>query len=232
MYDDERAEEERHTIEHRADERRVRLAELDAALEADRDLRSRLRDWQRDYPPRRLAQLAERHEQAAGECLDAQELEREKREALGALVRQEKLLNQELPKLTKLAADARRKATRLRPLADEHARVATWQEIIRTAREDRTRADKEAARRREVAADLSRQQREAHREADSQRRTANRCREELGEVIGGGSVDETIPVPEEALVVLARCLPNCGGRLRAGRGRHGLVRRGRPLEQG
>ena len=199
MYDDERAEEERHTIEHRADERRARLAELDAALEADRDLRSRLRDWQRDYPPGRLAQLAEDHEQAAGEWRDAQELERGKREALSTLVRQEKLLKQELPKLTKLAADARRKATSLRALADEHARVATWQEIIRTAREDRTLADKEAARKREVAADLSSRQREAHREADSQRRTANQCREELREVIGGGSVDETIPVPEEAL---------------------------------
>ena len=73
------------------------------------------------------------------------------------------------------------------------------QEAIRTAREERTRADKEAARKREVAADLSRRQREAHREADGQRRTANQCREELGEVIGGGSVDETVPVPHEAL---------------------------------
>lgn len=199
MYDEERAEEERHTIECRAEERRVRLTELDTAIEADQDLRSRLRDWQRNFPPGRLAQLAEDHEQAAGEWRHAQHLEREKREALSAIARQEKLLKQELPKLTNLATDVRRKATSLRALADEYAKVASWQEIIRTAREERTRADKEAARKREVAVDLSGQQREAHREADSQRRTANQCREELGEVIGGGSVDETVPVPTEVL---------------------------------
>jgi hypothetical protein len=199
MYDEERAEEERHTIEHRAEERRVRLAELDAAIEADRDLCSRLRGWQRDYPPGRLAQLAKDHERAADEWRDAQKLERQKREALSTLVRQEKLLKQELPKISKLAADARRKATSLRALADEYAKIASWQEVVRTAREDRTRADKEAARKREVAADLGGQQREAYREADSQRRTANQCREELGDVIGGGSVDETEPVPDEAL---------------------------------
>lgn len=199
MYDEERADEERHTIEQRAEERRARLAELDAAVEADRDLRSSLKGWQRDYPPGRLAQLAEDHERAVGEWRDAQKLEREKREALSTVVAQEKLLKQGLPKLTKLAGDARRKATNLRALADQCAQVASWQDIIRTAREDRTRADKEVARMREVATDLSSQQREVHREVDSQRRTANQCREELGEVIGGGSVDEMAPVPEEAL---------------------------------
>jgi len=199
MYDERRAEEERDAIEYRAVTRRIRLAELDTAIEADRDLRSRLSDWQRDYPPGRLAQLAGDHQRATSEWRDAQKLEREQREALNALVKQEKLLKQELPKLTKLAADARRKATSLRVLADEYAKVASWHEIIRTAKEDRTRAETEAARKREVAVDLSRQQREAHRQADGQRRTANKCREELGEVIGGGSVDDTVPVPEEAL---------------------------------
>jgi hypothetical protein len=51
MNDEERAEEERHTIECRAEERRVRLTELDTAIEVDQDLRSRLRDWQRSFPP-------------------------------------------------------------------------------------------------------------------------------------------------------------------------------------
>ena len=199
MYDEERAEGERHAIEHRVEKRRLRLAGLDAAIEGDRDLRSRLNGWQRDYPPGRLSQLAEDHERAAGGWRDAQKLEREKREALSTLARHEKLLQQQLPKLTQLAADARRKATSLRVLADEYAKVASWQEIVRAAREDRTRANKESAHKREVAVDLSSQRREAHREADSQRRTANQCREELGEVIGGGSVDETVPVPQEAL---------------------------------
>ena len=199
MYDEERAEEERLTIERRAEQRRVRLADLDTAIEADLDMHSRLRDWQRNYPPGTLAQLTDDHERAASEWRDAQKFEREKREALSTVARQEKLLKQELPKLTKLATDARRKATSLRALANEYAKVAGLQEAIRTAREERTRADKEAAGKREVAADLSRRQREAHREADGQRRTANQCREELGEVIGGGSVDETVPVPHEAL---------------------------------
>ena len=106
MYDEERAEEERHTIERRAEECRVRLADLDTAIEADRDLHLRLRDWQRNYPPGTLAQLTDDHERAASERRDAQKLEREKWEALSTVARQEKLLKQELPKLTKLAADA------------------------------------------------------------------------------------------------------------------------------
>ena len=123
MYDVERAEEERHTIERRAEERRVRLADLDTAIEADRDMHSRLRDWQRNYPPGTLAQITDDHERAASERRDAQKLEREKREALSTVARQEKLLKQELPKLTKLATDARRKATSLRALADEYAKL-------------------------------------------------------------------------------------------------------------
>lgn len=199
MYDEERAEEERHTIERRTEERRARLTGLDSAIDADHDLRSRLGGWQRNYPPGRLAQLAEDHERTAREQRDARKLDQDRRDALSTLARQEKLLKQELPKLTKQATDARGKATSLRSLADECAKVAGWQETIRTAKEERARADSEAARKREVAKDLSAQRREAHREADSQRRTANQCRGELGDVIGGGSVDETIPVPHEAL---------------------------------
>ena len=129
MYDEERAEEERHTIERRAEERRVWLADLDTAIEADQDMHSRLRDWQRNYPPGTLAQLTDDHERAASEWRDAQKFERQKWDALSTVAKQEKELRQELPKLTKLAKDAGRKATSLRALADEYAKVAGLQEL-------------------------------------------------------------------------------------------------------
>jgi len=77
--------------------------------------------------------------------------------------------------------------------------VAGWQEIIRTSREERIHAEQEAARKRDLAADLRGQQREALREADDCRRTAGACRGEIGDVVGGGSVDEAMPLPQEAL---------------------------------
>jgi hypothetical protein len=75
-------------------------------------------------------------------------------------------------------------------------------EIIRTSRSEHGRAEQEEKRNRELAGRLRGQQTEDRRAADDQRRTASQCRAEIGDVIGGGSVGEDVPVPGESLEVL------------------------------
>ena len=58
MYDEERAEEERHTIECRAEERRVRLTELDAAIEADQDLHATYEGFEKVAAPVRRQMIS------------------------------------------------------------------------------------------------------------------------------------------------------------------------------
>jgi hypothetical protein len=199
MYDAERAEAERRLIQSRQEERNTLLVQLGVALSADRDLSARLAAWQQDFPPGRCDKLAADHHQAVLDEKAAAQRERDLREALAKLIKDEKSLREQVPGLRTIAVGARRKADALRALASEHVKIVAWQEVIRRAKDDKDRADQEAARKRAKAAELSRQQREAHREADSHRRIVSSCQEEFAGVVGGGSVDETLPVPDEAI---------------------------------
>jgi hypothetical protein len=199
MYDEERAEEERQRIEERRETRNVELASLAMAVGADRELRSRLTAWRRDYPPGTFAKLAADCAQAATDLRLAEELVRKQRETRGGLVKAEKELHRQLPQLVELAKNARRKADDLAALAEQHSKIRGWSETIRTARTEKVRAEEEARSTRARAKELTRRQREAYREADGHRRTSAGRRDELGEVPGGGSVDVTMPAPAEPL---------------------------------
>jgi hypothetical protein len=199
MYDVERAEQERRQIQQRQQARGERLKELEIAIDTDKELRSRLTAWRRDLPPGMLAKLTDDHQQAVTDEKQARQHEREFREAVGKLTAEEKKLRQSIPELRRFSDTARRKASSLCTLANDHAKIAGWQETIRTAKEDKDRADQEAVLKGARIGELERQQREAYREADSLRRTASDRREELAHVIGGGSVDNSAPVPDEAL---------------------------------
>jgi hypothetical protein len=199
MYDAEQAEVERQEIQRRQDARSRRLTELGTVVEVDRGLRAQLEVWQRDYPPGRLGKLATDQQQAATEQRRAQERVRGQSDALAELARQERELKQRLPHLHRQAKEVKEKAAKLTALAAEHAKIPGWQETMRTAKAEVVRADQEAARARTRAAEFRRQELEAYREADGHRRTASECRAELSDVSGGGSVDETMPVPREPL---------------------------------
>lgn len=199
LYDVERAEQERQQIQQRQQARGERLKELEVAIETDQGLRSRLTIWQRDVPPGALAKLTDDHEQAVTDETQARQHERELRDAVGTLTAEEKRLRQSIPGLRRFSDAARRKASSLRTLANDHAKIAGWQEIIRTAEDDKGRAEQETLRKGARIDELETEQREAYRAADSQRRTASDRRGELAHVIGGGSVDDSVPVPDEAL---------------------------------
>ncbi len=199
MYDVERAEQERQQIQQRQRARGGRLKELEVAIDTDKGLCSRLTAWRRDFPPGVLAKLTEDHQQAVTDEKQARQRERDLHEAVGKLTAEEKKLRHSVPDLRRFSGTARCKASSLRTLANDHAKIVGWQETVHTAKEDKSRVDQEAARKGARIGELERQQREAYREADSQRRTASDRREELAHVIGGGSVDDSVTVPDEAL---------------------------------
>jgi hypothetical protein len=202
MYDAEQAELERQEIQRRQTARSGRLAGLASAIESDRDVSTRLRTWRRDYPPGRIASLIAEHDQAMSELQEAREQERKQRQLHTGLVNAEKELRRLLPDLNAGAQSARKRADKLASLAAEHAKIPGRQEEIRSARNDVAQAEKGATRACERAGELRRLQSEFQREADGHRRTADACREQLGAVPGGGSVDETMPVPHEPIQVL------------------------------
>jgi hypothetical protein len=199
MYDVERAGQERQQIQQRQKAHVERLKERSAAIDTDKGLRHRLTEWQRDFPPGTLTRLAGDHQQAAADEEQARRCERELRTKVGGLSAEERTLRQSIQGLRRFSRTARYKATSLRALAHDHAKIADWQEVISAAKQDMARLDQEAARKDARIGELEQQQREAYREADSQRRTASDRRGELAHVIGGGSADDSDLVPEEAL---------------------------------
>jgi hypothetical protein len=202
LFDAERAEAERQQIQERQDDRRMHLARLNQAIDSDQRLRSRLREWQADFPPGRMAALAAEVSEAAASLQTAREHERGLRDTLAGMVIREQAIREQLPGLRAQAAAAQQRADRIQALAGEAARIPGWQAGIRDARGIKSRADEDAARESERGEVLGRRQRDLYREADGQRRTATSLREELGAVVGGGSVSETTPPPPDNLEAL------------------------------
>jgi hypothetical protein len=199
MYDSEQAEQERQEIQHCYETRRVQLTQLATVIAADRELSSRLAVWRRDYPPGRLGRLSGDYYRAAADLQAEEELEREQRGVHKDLIAAEKELRRRRPALNAQATETKKRAVKLATLAAEYAKIPGWHETIRSARGDVTRAEDGARRAHSQALELRRQQSEAHREGDDQRRIAVDCREQLSAATGGGSVDEAMPVPEEPL---------------------------------
>jgi hypothetical protein len=202
MYDEQRAEEEREEIQRRQQERSISLAGLGSAIEADRGLLSKLSQWESDYPPGALSKLeADCHEAKASQNTAA-EYERRLRDELGSLNREAQDLRNRIPALRQAATVAKDKANALGRLADDHGKIADWQEASRQAKADADRAEDEASQKGARAEELRAQQAEARRTADSHRRNAEGYRMEVAEVEGGGSANETMPVPGDSLETL------------------------------
>jgi hypothetical protein len=199
MYDEERAEQEREEIQQRQDQRTICLSELETSLEADRGLRLKLQNWQRDFPPGVLDRLEGGWHQAKEEQEAAEELERTLGEQLGKLDTDAKGLRDQIPALRGRAASAKDQADALRRLADEHNKIAGWQDTSDQAKADEVRAEQDASTWENQADELRERQTEAQRAADRNRRNAEDFRDEMARVEGGGSVDEMMPVPEGSL---------------------------------
>jgi hypothetical protein len=202
LFDADRAEAERRQLQGRQDERRALLAQLNEVIDSDQRLRSRLVEWQADFPPGRMAEFAAEAATAAAALADAREHEQALRATLADVVSREKAIREQVPRLRAQAAAAQQRADRLGALATENARVPNWQADMRAQRNFRARAVEEAARQRERGEALGRRQRDLDREADGQRRTAASLRDELAGVVGGGSVSDSYPAPPDNLEAL------------------------------
>ena len=202
MYDEERAERERREIEFRQEDRRSRIVELETAIEADRALRSKLADWQRDFPAGALGRLGADCRQAVRDQETASGRERELRNTLRSLDSQATELRNQIPGRRSLAAAARSKAGNLRALADEQDKIAGWEEDRVQAKAIADAAEQEAATQGDLAENLRTRQFEAQRAADGSRRNVRSYHAQLADVEGGGSVGEAMPVPEASLEAL------------------------------
>lgn len=202
MYDEERAEEERQETERRREARSIRLSDIAGTLAADQDLRSRLVAWRRDFPPGRLAKLAAGHREAMAELDAVRDKERGQRDEYQNLVKEERALRQQLPSLRDRAEKAHEIAAMLEALAAQFAKIPGWSEIVRRAKSEVRRSEEEGKRLAAWAEGLRQRKLGAHLEAGEHRRTANTCREDLRNILGGGSADETMPAPEETLEAL------------------------------
>jgi hypothetical protein len=199
MYDEESAERERQEIESRQEDRHSRIMELETAIEADRTLRSKLTDWQRDFPAGALSQLDADCQQAVRDQETTAGRERELRTTLNTLDSEATGLRSQIPGLRSHAAAAKGKASSLRALADEHGKIAGWEDERVQAKVIADDAEQEASAQGDLAENLRTRQSEVLRAADSSRRNAQSYHAQMADVEGGGSVSEARAVPQESL---------------------------------
>src|SRR6266545_998814 len=204
LYDPDAAAAEHASIQERYDERRQRLAELTDALNADLDLARRLAGWRQEYPPGKIATLAEAKETAAEELTRAEAAVAETQTALDRVVASRGTLRDQLPTM---AADARRlerTARRLSDLASLDRRIPGWGDeadaLDQVVEFERLRAEEMGA----TVARLRSKAAEHYRAADAYRGTADRVTAEVADVPGGDAGHDDEPVPDKPLEVLRR----------------------------
>ncbi|WP_199433137.1 hypothetical protein [Qaidamihabitans albus] len=204
MYDEDAADAERDAIARRQDERHRRLAALEESIGADAALSWKLTTWREDYPPGRLAVLAE-EAQAATTARDTAERAVTDADAeLKRLGAARDTLRECVPALRSALRDAEEKQRALDDLATRAARIPQWTEEAERAREALEHAETLAREAGARAARLRERAAEEQRTADGHRRTASTARAELAEVPGGGSVTEHDPAPAEPVDALRR----------------------------
>ncbi|PRX46049.1 hypothetical protein B0I33_108196 [Prauserella shujinwangii] len=204
MYDEDAADAEREAVARRQRDRHRRLAALEEAIGTDAALAWKLSTWREDYPPGRIAVLAE-EAQAAATARDAADAAvTDAQAALDRLTANRDSLRERVPALRGALRDAEERERVLGGLADRAARIPQWTEELERAAEAADHADALARDAGARAARLRERAAEEQRTADGHRRTASGARAELAEVPGGGSVTEDEPAPAEPVDALRR----------------------------
>ncbi|MDQ2838305.1 MAG: hypothetical protein M3Y42_10060 [Actinomycetota bacterium] len=202
LYDENLAEQERQSLLVAQAARQVDIDTLTGTLTHDRGLQRRLQQWLETYPPGALQglQTARDETAAAFQAATAEQVNRQAEKDELEVAEQE--LRDLLPELDRVLTDARRRRDQLRTLTNEQAQVGDWTDLETAARERAGRAERAADEARTLAADLRQKGGEAIRLADDHSRIANAAREEIGDVLGGGSTppaDTAPPAPVSEL---------------------------------
>lgn len=202
LYDPAAAAAEHASIQERHDERRQRLAELTDALNADLDLARRLAGWRHEYPPGKIATLAEAGGTAAREVTRAQAAVAEAQTALDRVVASRGALRDQLPTIAVDARRLERTARRLSDLASLDRRIPGWGDdadaLDQVVEFERLRAEELGA----TVARLRSKAAEHYRAADAYRGTADRVTAEVADVPGGDAGHDDEPGPDKPLEVL------------------------------
>lgn len=202
LYDPEAAEAARAAAQQRDEERREQLAAITRSLVVDHELIRELRDWQKDFPQGRFAEMKER-------CADlATDLQRAKSAHALAVSKSRDVASQRtavrksLPGLRAELITAEQRDRDLRVLVRDEVERRELDESRRQAIAD----GKIHARLAKAARGLAQAQRERaaghQRRADGLSDVVTRARRELAEVSGGGDVSLDAPVPSEPAEVL------------------------------
>ena len=202
LYDEALAETERQRLLAVAATRRRQIAALTAAVAADRALRVRVDDWSRAYPAGALDTLVQARDDTAVRHDSARHAAAAAEGAKADLITAEQEHRDNLRGLETAAAHARERAGQLSTLAAEQAQVPDWVEQELAALAAALTAYRDAATAADLANELRDQQGEAIRVADSQDRIAVGARDEIRDVLGGGSAPTGAPTPPEPTATL------------------------------
>ncbi|HET8642824.1 MAG TPA: hypothetical protein VFM37_12855, partial [Pseudonocardiaceae bacterium] len=204
MYDEDAAEHVRATIGERHHRNQQRLAELTEQRSSDRELKVRLTRFRSDYPPGTVDRLVVERDAAQARQQEAMD-EVERRAAAHESARASEAEQvARIPVLHATEQQLRARAGVLVQLASQVAELGTWLLEVAKAMAAAAGADEAATAAGRRALRLRDDAEAQRRLADAHRRTADACREELAGVLGGGSVDDSEPVPAAPLEALRR----------------------------
>ncbi|TCP46237.1 hypothetical protein EV191_11434 [Tamaricihabitans halophyticus] len=204
MYDEDAADAEREAIGAQQTRRQHQLRELSERISADSALDWKLTAWREDFPPGKVAELAEAAETTASAATEADDAATKMAAELERITTSRDSLRERVPELRQVVRAAEERARLLADLADKSAKLAEWTTQAQQANEAAELADERANTAANGATRAREQMAEEQRAADEHRRTAHGARAELAEVPGGGSVSPDEPVPSEPVDALRR----------------------------
>jgi hypothetical protein len=202
LYDEELAQAEREQLLAAQTVRRARLGLLVEIIAADQRLRLRLESWRLTYAAGALVRLESERDEAIAAHVAATTESSALRISVDQIVAEEGALAQRLTELRRAEQVARSCADRLTTLADRVAEVPAWTELIREALEHAAQAVLAATAAEKEAARLRQRKEETVRRGDDHARIADACRDEIGQVPGGGSTQQSSTVPPEPVETL------------------------------
>jgi hypothetical protein len=182
MVDEAAAEQVRVQLEEETRERSAALESIGSALDADRALLARLRNWREQHPPGELDALADAADAARSALTDAARAVELADSEIAALDARADRLEQDAPRLDAAVDVARARASALAALLVEVRRGPGLEEQVRGAMAGVERAEARAATARGEAADARREAEEARRTRDRQQAVADNSRTELAEL--------------------------------------------------
>ncbi|WP_144121057.1 hypothetical protein [Catellatospora sichuanensis] len=204
MFDAAAADIERRLLAEVREHRSAVVLELRARCSDDKALLDQISSWIRRFPAEAFGQLerdAQKAAMTAAEAHAAMEAAKEAAENAAAAEAQHQAT---IPLLETAAADLLARSRQLEALAEQARELPAWIEESRLEKLNLELAKREQEARSREAEQLREEARQVERHAGDARRSRDTFRDEIGELLGAGTVDLADPTPTEPLVQLRR----------------------------